>query len=115
MTVPAIWIILHLMQQQIILQCTKRIESSFSLPVMKVLLLLVPVFGSEEELPPGMPSTMVRFSFNPRASSSAGVYCGGAGPPPVLFFSAFFLVAVINRQTHHLTVGFKKKGKKVAF
>jgi len=25
-TVQAIWIILHLMQQQIILQCTKRIE-----------------------------------------------------------------------------------------
>lgn len=89
MTVPAIWIILHLMQQQIILQCTKRIESSFSLPVMKVLLLLVPVFGSEEELPPGMPSTMVRFSFNPMASSSAGVYCGGAGPPPVFFFQPF--------------------------
>jgi len=104
------------MQQQIILQCTKSIESSFSLPVIKVLLLLVPGFGSEEELPPGMPSTM-GFSFNPRASSSAGVYCGGSGPSPVFFccfFSAFFLMAVINGKTHYLTVAFKKR-KKVAF
>ena len=45
-------------------------ELKASFPVMKVLLLLVPGYGSKEELPHAMPSRKGRFTFNPRASSS---------------------------------------------
>ena len=51
------------------------------------------VAGSEEELPPGIPSATGLPAFWLRASSSASVRGGGAGPPPVLLASAFFLLA----------------------
>ena len=51
------------------------------------------VAGSEEELPPGIPSATGLPAFWLRASSSASVRGGGAGPPPVLRASAFFLLA----------------------
>ena len=49
--------------------------------------------GSEDELPPGIPSATGLPTFWLRASSSASVRGGGAGPPPVLRASAFFLLA----------------------
>ena len=47
---------------------------------------------SEDELPPGIPSATGLPIYWLRASSSASVRGGGAGPPPVLWASAFFLV-----------------------
>lgn len=51
------------------------------------------VVGSEDELPPGIPSATGLPAFWLRASSSTSVRGGGAGPPPVLRASAFFLLA----------------------
>ena len=48
---------------------------------------------SEDELPPGIPSATGRPLFWLRASSSASVRGGAAGPPPVFLASALFLFA----------------------
>jgi len=48
---------------------------------------------SEDALPPGIPSATGLPIFWFRASSSAFVRGGGAGPPPVLRASAYFLLA----------------------
>ena len=49
--------------------------------------------GSEDELPPGIPSATGLPVFRLRVSSSASIRGGGAGPPPVLHKSTFFLLA----------------------
>ena len=74
-------------RREMVYQFMNRLKKDSYRPITRHLCL------GGDELPPGIPSATGLPIFWFRASTSASVRGGGAGPPPVLRAFAFFLLA----------------------